>query len=132
MKFKNLEVFPIMHFLLKIDMNAKASRSRTKLAKRLEVWGDEYVESQKQIVIENGGTVDKNGNVDFNGDEAKLEKATLDRIELSNECISVQEDFIGQFKCLKDFFDAWDGDVSPIDAPAYDVLLDKLEETEEK
>lgn len=128
MKFKNSEIFPTINFLSNIDMTAKASRARTKLIKRLVTWGDEYVESQKQIVEENGGVVDSKGNVDFSGNEVNLDKATIDRIELSNETINVQEDFDGQFSYLRDFFDEWDGEVSKIDAPTYDLLLDKLEQ----
>lgn len=128
MKFKNSEIFPTMNFLSNIDMTAKASRARTKLIKRLVTWGDEYVESQKQIVEENGGVVDSKGNVDFSGNEVNLDKATIDRIELSNETINVQEDFDGQFSYLRDFFDEWDGEVSNIDALTYDLFLDKLEQ----
>lgn len=127
MKFKNSEIFQIINFLSKIEMNAKASRARTKLVKQLNKFGEEYIESQKQIVLENGGIVDNNGNVDFNGDTKKLEKTTIDRFELSNEEFIVQEDFVGQFKVLKDFFNKWDGNVEPIEAFGYDNLLDKLE-----
>lgn len=132
MKFKNSEIFATMNFLVKIDMNAKASRARTKLTKRLGTWGDEYIESQKQIVIENGGVVDDDGNVDFMGDQLKTQSASIDRLELAQETVTIQEDFDGQFKALKSFFEEWNGEVSSIDAPAYDTLLDKLEQAEEK
>lgn len=129
MKIKNLEIFPLINFLEKVDdMSAKASRARTKLVKRLRNWGDEYTESQKQIVVENGGVVDENGSVSFVGHEENIPKVSTERTELSLETVTVNEDFDGQFKSLKTFFEDWNGVVSAMDAPAYDRLLDILED----
>lgn len=128
MKIKNLELFPLINFLEKVDMSAKASRARTKLVKRLRTWGDEYTESQKQIVLENGGVVDENGSVSFVGKEENIPKTSAERTELSLETVNISEDFDGQFKSLKEFFEDWDGVVSAMDAPAFDKLLDILED----
>ncbi len=132
MKIKNLELFPLINFLEKVDTSAKASRARTKLVKRLRNWGDEYTESQKQIVLENGGEVDENGSVSFIGHEENIPKTSAERTELSLETVNISEDFDGQFKSLKTFFEDWDGVVSAVDASAYDTLLDILEDEKEK
>lgn len=113
-------------------MSAKASRARTKLVKRLRAWGDEYTESQKQIVLENGGVVDEDGSVSFVGHEENIPKTSAERTELSLEIVNVSEDFDGQFKSLKTFFEDWDGVVSAVDSSAYDTLLDILEDEKEK
>lgn len=131
MKIKNLELFPLINFLEKVDMSAKASRARTKLVKRLRSWGDEYTESQKQIVLENGGTVDENGNILFTEHQENIPKTSAERKELSLETVNVSEDFDGQYNSLKMFFENWDGVVSAVDAQAFDNLLDILEDEEE-
>lgn len=130
-KIDNSSLFKVANFLRTVDgMPAKQSRARTKLANSLMSKGDEYIESQKQLVEELGGQVQGDDlKIVFKADnnEAKLHvKEYLN--ELSQEIVIIDEEFMGQFAVLKKFFSDWDGEISSMDADGYDKLLDILDE----
>lgn len=130
-KVDNGSLFKVANFLRGVDkMPAKQSRARTKLAKSLTLKGDEYIESQKQIVEELGGQVqDSDLKIVFASDNVEAQLHVKDYLnELSQEEVIIEESFIGQFAVLQQFFSKWDGEVPSMDADGYDKLLDVLDE----
>lgn len=130
-KIDNSSLFKVANFLRTVDgMPAKQSRARTKLSNALMAKGDEYIESQKQIVEELGGQVQGDDlKIVFKSDNTEAQLHVKEYLnELSQEMVVINEDFMGQFAVLKKFFSDWDGEISSMDADGYDKLLDILDE----
>ena len=130
-KLENTYLFKVANFLRGVDsMPAKQSRARTKLVKSLMEVGEEYTESQKQIVEELGGQVQgEDLKIVFSEDNVEAKNHVKEYLdELSKEVVVIDESFVGQFAVLQEFFSNWDGEVSNVDADGYDKLMDVLDE----
>lgn len=130
-KINNSSLFKVANFLRSVDgMSAKQSRARTKLANSLTSKGNEYIESQKQIVEELGGQVQgEDLKIVFKSDNTEAQLHVKEYLnELSQEIVIIDEEFVGQFAVLQKFFNEWDGEISSINADGYDKLLDVLDE----
>ena len=125
-KINNIEVFQAITFLNSmVDLPAKVSRARTKLAKSLENVAQEYVASQKEIILNRGGSFDDNGKV--NGLDAENDlKAGEELRELALETTTVSEVYDNQFDNLLKGFDDYNGEIKANDATIFDALFDKL------
>lgn len=125
-KINNIEVFKAIAFLNEmVDLPAKVSRARTKLAKSLEVVANEYVESQKEVIVNRGGSFDDNGKVNGLDQENDL-KAGEELRELALETTTVPEVYDNQFENLLHGFEEYNGEIKAEDAQIFDVLFDKL------
>ena len=125
-KINNVEVFQAIAFLNgMVDLPAKVSRARTKLAKSLENIAKEYVASQKEIIVNRGGIFDDNGKVTGLDAENDL-KAGEELRELALETTTVSEVYDNQFNNLLKGFDDYNGEIKANDAQIFDVLFDKL------
>lgn len=125
-KINNIEVFKAIAFLNgMVNLPAKVSRARTKLAKSLESVANEYIASQKEIIVNRGGSFDDNGNVNGLDQENGL-KAGEELRELALETTTVSEVYDNQFDNLLKGFDDYNGEIKANDAPIFDVLFDKL------
>ena len=125
-KINNIEVFQAIAFLNSmVDLPAKVSRARTKLAKSFESVAKEYVASQKEIIVNRGGIFDDNGKVTGLDAENDL-KAGEELRELALETTTVSEVYDNQFDNLLNGFDDYNGEIKANDAPIFDALFDKL------
>ena len=125
-KINNIEVFKAIAFLNgMVNLPAKVSRARTKLAKSLEVIANEYVASQKEIIVNRGGSFDENGKVNGLDKENDL-KAGEELRELALETTTISEVYDNQFHNLSKGFDDYNGEIKADDAPIFDALFDKL------
>lgn len=125
-KINNIEVFKAIAFLNgMVDLPAKVSRARTKLAKSLENVANEYVASQKEIIVNRGGSFDENGKVNGLNEENDL-KAGGELRELALETTTVSEVYDNQFENLLHGFEEYDGEIKAEDAQIFDALFDKL------
>lgn len=125
-KINNFEVFQAIAFLNSmVDLPAKVSRARTKLAKSLENVAQEYVDSQKEIIVNRGGSFDDNGKVNGLDTENDL-KAGEELRELALETTTVSEVYDNQFDNLLKGFDDYNGEIKANDAQIFDALFDKL------
>lgn len=125
-KINNVEVFQAIAFLNgMVDLPAKVSRARTKLAKSLENIAKEYVDSQKEIIVNRGGSFDDNGKVHGLDKENDL-KAGEELRELALETTTVSEVYDNQFDNLLNGFDDYNGEIKANDAQIFDALFDKL------
>lgn len=125
-KINNIEVFQAIAFLNSMaDLPAKVSRSRTKLAKSLENIANEYVASQKEIIVNRGGSFDDNGKVNGLDKENDL-KAGEELRELALETTTVSEVYDNQFENLLHGFEEYNGEIKAEDAQIFDALFDKL------
>ena len=125
-KIDNIEVFQALAFLNgMVDLPAKVSRARTKLAKSLEVVANEYIDSQKEVILNRGGKFDENGKVSGLDKENDI-KAAEELRELALETTSVSEVYENQFKNLLYGFEDYDGEIKTDDAEIFDALFDKL------
>lgn len=125
-KINNIEVFQAITFLNSmVDLPAKVSRARTKLSKSLESVANEYVASQKEIIVNRGGSFDDNGNV--NGlDKENDFKAGEELRELALETTTVSEVYDNQFENLLHGFEEYNVEIKAEDAQIFDALFDKL------
>lgn len=125
-KIDNIEVFQALAFLNgMVDLPAKVSRARTKLAKSLEVVANEYVESQKEVILNRDGKIDENGKVTGLDKDNNI-KVSEELRELAMETTSVSEVYENQFKNLLSGFEDYNGEVKAEDAEIFDALFDKL------
>lgn len=125
-KIANIEVFQALAFLNgMVDLPAKVSRARTKLAKSLEVVANEYVDSQKEVILNRGGEFDENGKVSGLNQENDI-KASEELRELAFETTSISEVYENQFKNLLYGFEDYNGEIRANDAEIFDALFDKL------
>ena len=125
-KINNIEVFKAIAFLNgMVDLPAKVSRARTKLAKSLESVANEYVASQKEIIVNRGGSFDDNGKVHGLDKENDL-KAGEELRELALETTTISEVYDNQFNNLLKGFDDYNGEIKANDAQIFDALFDKL------
>ena len=108
-----------------VDLPAKVSRARTKLAKSLENVAQEYVASQKEIIVSRGGSFDDRGKVTGLDAENDL-KAGEELRELALETTTISEVYDNQFDNLLKGFDDYNGEIKANDAPIFDELFDKL------
>ncbi len=125
-KINNIEVFQAIAFLNgMVDLPAKVSRARTKLAKSLENIANEYVASQKEIIVNRGGSFDDKGKV--TGLDAENDsKAGEELRELALETTTISEVYDNQFDNLLKGFDDYNGEIKANDALIFDALFDKL------
>lgn len=125
-KINNVEVFQAIAFLNgMVYLPAKVSRARTKLAKSLENIAKEYVASQKEIIVNRGGSFDDNGKVHGLDKENDL-KAGEELRELALETTTVSEVYDNQFDNLLHGFEEYNGEIKAEDAQIFDALFDKL------
>lgn len=125
-KINNIEVFQAISFLNSmVDLPAKVSRARTKLAKSLENVAQEYVASQKEIIVNRGGSFDDNGKVNGLDSDNDL-KAGEELRELALETTTISEVYDNQFNNLLKGFDDYNGEIKANDAQIFDALFDKL------
>ena len=125
-KINNIEVFKTIAFLNgMVNLPAKVSRARTKLAKSLESVANEYVASQKEIIVNRGGNFDDNGKVNGLDQENDL-KAGEELRELALETTTVSEVYDNQFNNLLNGFEDYNGEIKAEDADVFDALFDKL------
>lgn len=125
-KINNIELFQSIAFLNgMVDLPAKVSRARTKLAKSLEVIANEYVASQKEIIVNRGGSFDDNGKVNGLDQENDL-KAGEELRELALETTTVSEVYDNQFENLLHGFEEYNEEIKAEDAQIFDTLFDKL------
>lgn len=125
-KINNIEVFQAIAFLNgMVDLPAKVSRARTKLAKSLENIANEYVASQKEIILNRGGSFDDKGKVNGLDEENDL-KASEELRELALETTTISEVYDNQFDNLLKGFNDYNGEIKANDAPIFDALFDKL------
>ena len=125
-KINNIEVFQAITFLNSmVDLPAKVSRARTKLAKSLENVAQEYVASQKEIIVNRGGSFYENGKVTGLDEENDL-KAGEELRELALEKTTVSEVYDNQFDNLLHGFEEYNGEIKAEDAQIFDALFDKL------
>lgn len=125
-KIANIEAFKALSFLNgMVDLPAKVSRARTKLAKSLEGVANEYVESQKEIILNRGGEFGENGKV-TGLDKENYNKATEELRELALEATAISEVYESQFKNLLSGFEEYNGEIKADDAEIFDALFDKL------
>ena len=125
-KIANIEVFQALSFLNgMVDLPAKVSRARTKLAKSLEDVANEYIDSQKEVILNRGGEFDENGRVSGLNQENDI-KASEELRELALETTSISEVYENQFKNLLSGFEEYNGEIKANDAEIFDALFDKL------
>lgn len=130
-KIENGYLFKVALFLERVEkMGAKQSRARTKLVNSLKEKGKGYVASQKAIVENLGGSVGDDGiSITFpKGDTTSLALAQEQLGELDREVTIIEEEFVGQFETLKQFFLPWDGEVTSAAAAGYDKFMTIIEE----
>ena len=125
-KIDNIEVFQALAFLNgMVDLPAKVSRARTKLAKSLEGVAKEYVDSQKEVILNRGGKIDENGKVTGLDKDNNI-KASEELRELALETTLVSEVYENQFKNLLSGFEEYNGEINADYAEIFDSLFDKL------
>lgn len=129
-EIENGYLFKVALFLESVEkMGAKQSRARTKLVNALKEKGKGYVESQKAIVDNLGGSVGSDGmSITFPKEDPLAPTLAQEQLgELNNEVTIIEEEFVGQFETLKQFFLLWDGEVTSAGAAGYDRLMTILE-----
>lgn len=129
-EIENKYLFKVALFLEGVEkMGAKQSRARTKLVNALREKGKSYIESQRAIVDNLGGSIGDDGiSITFpKGDTLSLTLAQEQLGELDKEVTIIEEEFIGQFETLKQFFLIWDGEVTSVAATGYDKLMTIIE-----
>lgn len=129
---KNSDIFPAIDFLQRMqELPAQVSRARTKLIKQLTGAGDEYVDSQKQIVTDNGGSINEQGQIEGLTPEADA-NASQDMMVLANETITIEPMYNQQFETLRGGFEEYNGVISPEHANIFDTLYDALDINEDE
>lgn len=129
-EIENGYLFKVALFLESVEkMGAKQSRARTKLVNALKEKGKGYVESQKAIVDNLGGSVGSDGmSITFPKEDPLAPTLAQEQLgELNNEVTIIEEEFVGQFETLKQFFLLWDGEVTSAAATGYDKFMTIIE-----
>lgn len=123
----NDDAIGVFRFLNTVDMPPKATRAKVKLLKALNAVGKDIMGDQKAIADEFGGTITDDGRIVYDTPEHRDEATTNIRI-LSMESRDIEEDYNGQFKVLKEFFDDYDKTIPSEFADSYIILVDELEQ----
>lgn len=130
-KIENGYLFKVSLFLESVEkMGAKQSRARTKLVNALKEKGKGYVESQRAIIDNLGGSVGADGvSITFPKEDTLAPTLAQEQLgELDREVTIIEEEFVGQFETLKQFFLPWDGEVTSAAAAGYDKFMTIIEE----
>jgi gas vesicle protein len=134
LEFKNKELAPIINFLTALELSPKASRSRSKLVKKLLEKHEELVEDEKNLFAKYSEKDDNNSPVMTDEGNFKLLEDT------KSECVREQQDLFDEYisinideikekvRFLVSKLDKLDVKFAGNDAVIYDTIMDQLEE----
>ncbi|WP_188354009.1 hypothetical protein [Leuconostoc falkenbergense] len=132
MKIIKANLYRMANFLSSIDMNARTARARNRLVENLLEQAKQYLDEQKEIVTNIGGTVNQDGSIFYSDDpdvaHKKLLEADKELRILANETIDLSKNYEEQFGTLKAFFEDWDGIVKSEFNIVYEDLMQYLEQ----
>lgn len=130
MKIIKADLYRMANFLSSIDMNARTARARNRLTENIFNEAKMYLDEQKEIITNIGGTINSDGSIFYSDDpeeeHAKLVEADSELRVLANETVDIENNYEEQFDTLKKFFSEWDGLVKSEYNIAYESLMQYL------
>lgn len=130
MKIIKADLYRMANFLSSIDMNARTARARNRLTENIFNEAKMYLDEQKEIITNIGGTINSDGSIFYSDDpeeeHTKLVEADSELRVLANETVDIENNYEEQFDTLKKFFSEWDGLVKSEYNIAYESLMQYL------